>query len=510
MLDTQNSQSSTMRLPSRTGGGMESLWLASALAMSGLIALALVATNGSIVAGIALVILYSVVMLTIYRVEWGFFIFVFFVLFFDQHNVKYVMPFTSVANYFSNINLIPGMPRYMIISAMELHLLFVLFVWIVRVAAQQKYGFITLGLKVPALLWSSALLASTLHGIGTGADPIIVIWEIRALLYLGILYWWTPQIIRTKQHIIALVWILIIGITIKALQGAFFYASNGFSFGVWPEIIETYTNHEDPVFMVLLFMLLGMMLILRVKSKQKTALLALTLPLLVGFISAQRRATYASGIASTIGLIFLLPRQHLAAAMKALAVFLVFVTIYMAVFWNSYSRLGYVAQQLKSTLFDEAGVRGEKDIESTLYRKAENFNLAYTFRQAPAIGIGYGKAYERPLKPWGGDFPLSDYIPHNQIFWIFVKMGAVGGFCFWFLFNSFVIHGSIVFRRLRDPYLQAVCAMCVISVLNQMVVSYVDMQLTFSRNMVVLGVLMGVMLYLDRSSASTHGRTTDD
>jgi hypothetical protein len=494
----------------RTERMVQAVWLTAALVMSCMLAVALVASDGNIVVGAALVVLYCVVALTLYSVEWGFYILMFAILFFDQHNVRYVMPFTSSANYFANINLIPGMPRYMIVSLMELHLLFVLFVWMVRVAIGTGYTVQRIPLKIPAILAGAALALAIAHGAATGADPIIIMWEVRALVYLGILYCWTPQVIRTRSQLVTLVWVLIVGITIKALQGATFYALNGFSFGVWPAIIETYTNHEDPLFMILLFMLLTAFLALGVKSKQKTALFVLLMPLIVGFISGQRRATYASGMASMIGILVLLPKKNLITTLKFLAVFAVVFGIYAGAFWNSYSRLGYVAQQFKSTMTDEAGVRGSKDIESTLYRKAENFNLAVTFQRVPVEGIGFGKAYDRPLRPWGGDFPLSEYIPHNQIFWIFAKMGAIGGFFFWFFFNSLVVQGAIVFRRLEDPYLQAVCAMCVIAVINQMVVSYVDMQLTFSRNMLVLGTLMGLIQVLDRwTSPVLEMQTTD-
>lgn len=479
---------------------VHSLWLALSLVLSCLLAVTLIVTDGNVAAGAALVLVYAVLSLTLFRIEWGFYIVIFAVLFFDQHSVKYVMPFTGAANYFANINLIPGMPRYMIVSLMELHIAFVVLVWAVRAAVDPEYGFMPVPMKVPAMLGFASLLAASVHGLASGADPIVVVWEVRALLYLAILYWFTPQVIRTRSQLEVLVGVLIAGITIKAVQGAAYYAANGFSFGVWPAIIETFTNHEDPLFMVLLFILLGTFLVLGVKSRQKTALLAAFLPLVVGFIAGQRRATYASGMASAVGVLFLLPSGPLRAAVKFLALFLVLFSLYTAAFWNSYSRLGYVAQQFKSTVMDEPGVRGGKDVESTMYRKAENYNLAVTFRRAPFGGIGFGQAYDRPLRPWGGDFPLSEYIPHNQIFWIFVKSGAVGGFFFWFFFNALVAQGSIVFHRMDDPYLKAVSAMCVISVINQMVVSYVDMQLTFSRNMIVLGTLMGVIQILDRWS----------
>jgi O-antigen ligase len=93
---------------------------------------------------------------------------------------------------------------------------------------------------------------------------------------------------------------------------------------------------------------------------------------------------------------------------------------------------------------------------------------------------------------------LSDYLPHNQILWVFVKMGAIGGTLFWLFFNSFVFRGAMILTRLKDSYLKAVCAVCVVAIVNQFVVSYVDMQLAWYRNMVYLGLLMGLVPVLER------------
>ena len=47
--------------------------------------------------------------------------------------------------------------------------------------------------------------------------------------------------------------------------------------------------------------------------------------------------------------------------------------------------------------------------------------------------------------------------------------------------------------RLQDPYLKAVCVMAVAAVVNQMVTSYYDLQLTYYRNMIYLAALLGLL-----------------
>jgi len=482
----------------RTDRIMAGLWPALAFFASVIAAVILVVTDGNAVLAAAFVAVIVVVAVSVYRLDWGFFLLVFSVLLFDQHPIPGVKSITIDVSYFSNLNNFKGVDRSVILTPMEMHTILVLCVWIVTLAIRKTYGLVSIPKKGAAIAFFTVLAFGWVYGMATGGDPLVSFWEMRAMVYLCFFTWWTPQIVRTRAQLHMLVWVIIAGISAQAFQGTFRFASNGFSFGHWPNILETYTSHEDPVFMILLFFLLGGIVIYNVRDTQRKALLYLVPILVLGYIAAQRRATYASIMASGLVFFMLMPKMHKVRLSKALAVFGVLFGIYLAIFWNSYSRAGAIAQQFKATVTEEAGTRGQKDITSTLYRKSESFNLATTIRHAPVIGIGFGKAFERPLKPWGSVFPLSDFIPHNQIFWIFAKLGIVGGFCFWFMFNTYALQGTLVFYRLKDPYLKAVCAVCVIAIANQLVVSYVDMQLTFYRNMTILGVLMGTIQILDR------------
>ena len=462
---------------------------------------ALVFGEGSYFVGGALLALFLVVFVTLYRLDWGFNLFVFMVFFFDQYSYAAFRGFTADVGYFFNMNLITYLPKIdqAVMNPMELHLFFIFMVWLFLLAVRSSNMIHPVPLKYLALVFFSVIVGAIVYGLSRGGDLVVSIWETRAFFYFCIMIFLVPQIIQTRRQLVNLLWACIAGISFKAFQGGFRYAANGFSFGSWPNhIYETFTNHEDPVFFITLFMLLIGLLAFKSKSPQKKALLWLTFPLIIGFIAAQRRATYASFIATVIAFIIILPSEYRRKVGKFAFVGALLFGIYLAVFWNSYSRAAGVARQFRSTILDEPGVRGQKDVESTEYRKAENYNLAYTFKDFPLIGVGFGMPYERPLKPWGGVFPLSDYLPHNQILWVFVKTGLVGAFIFWFFFNSAVFYAGYVFVRLRDPYLKAICAVCVVAAINQFVVSFVDMQLAWYRNMIYLGILIALVPVLQR------------
>src|SRR5699024_4498575 len=138
--------------------------------------------------------------------------------------------------------------------------------------------------------------------------------------------------------------------------------------------------------------------------------------------------------------------------------------------WNSNSKWARPVQMVKSGLVSSKEDLSKEDYYSNLYRDYENYNLAYTFRGKPIVGTGFGIKYEQPLGLANISFPLRDYIPHNQIFWVIVKSGVVGFFLFWFFFNSFAFQGVYILRNLSSPYLKAVCMMIIVAIINQLTV----------------------------------------
>ncbi len=475
---------------------VKKLWYAMALTSASLaLAGILISTDGNLFVSGAFIGLLVIATMTLYRADWGFYMFVFMVLVFDLYEIPGFRSFTYDVNYFTNLNGIPYLPKFEqgVVTPMELQFVLIFFVWVLVAALRKNVHLTPVPLKFLAGLFFVSVIASIANGLSRGGDFIVALWGTRAFFYMGAMFLFVPQIIKTKEQLVTLIWFCIAGISFKAFQGAIRYASLGFSFGYWPNIYETLTNHEDPVFFITLFILLISLSLFGGNPGQKRALQWLLVPLLLGYVAAQRRATYASFMAAMIGVVVLLPSREKRIILRVLVVFSMVFGTYLAIFWNSYSRIGYVAQQFKSTVTDEQGVRGAKDVQSTMYRKIEDYNLSITFRSSPILGIGFGKAFDRVLKMWGSGFANGDFIAHNQILWLFVVMGAGGAFFFWLFFNAYVFKATCVFVNLSDPYLKAVCVVCIVSVINQFVVSYVDMQLTWYRNMVYLGVLMGIV-----------------
>ncbi|MBI2428663.1 MAG: O-antigen ligase family protein [Ignavibacteriales bacterium] len=456
--------------------------------------LILVLTYGNIFAAGAFVGMTVVVALTLYRVQWGFYLFVGFVLLFDQFDIPEFYPFTLKVSYFRNIKEIPYLPSLdaAVFNPLELHLLFILLVWFIVTGFKKRVHFNRIPLWGSALAFFLGLFFFVGYGLQRGGEFLVALWEVRALFYFAALYFLVPQIIQTKDDLRSLMWVCIIAIALKAFQGIARFVVLGFTLGGIP----TLTNHEDPLFMLTLIVFLFAMVLYNAQESQRFTLLLLLFPLMMGFFVAQRRAAYAAMAMSFVTLFVALSAKERLLLAKTGMIFIVIVGVYSAALWESESRFASPVRLIKTAVSDDKEAQGDR-YYSNLYREFEKYNLASTVKFSPVIGVGFGNKYFQPIPLANIPFPLRDYIPHNEILWLIVKTGAVGFFLFWFFLNCFACNASSVLTRLTDPYVKSVCVVAIAAVVGQITVSYYDLQLTYYRNMVYLGTLTGVVHSLE-------------
>ncbi len=448
-------------------------------------------SGGNVALVSAVIYLAFAFLLSVLRIDFSLYLLLFSVMVFDQFAIPGFESFTKNIGFFNNLKEISYVPFFDagVMNPFEIHLLFLCIALLLHISLRRDFELKPVAVWGAFLLFFSSLVFAFVHGIRGGGDFMVALWEVRALFYLCLMYVLVPQILDTKKQVTILFWVFIIGISFKALQGVVRFVDLGFTTGGYAVL----TNHEDPAFLVTLFVLLIGLLLFNIEGKQRKWLLLGLLPLLLGFYVAQRRASYASLLVCLTALIIFLPTLKRIKFLKWFLPVLTGVVIYGFVFWNNTGTLGRPVQMIKTGLVAPDKQTHYQDYHSNLYRDKENYNLARTVINNPVVGTGFGKKYDQPIALVNIRFPLRDYIPHNQIYWILVKMGAVGFFIFWFFFNSFVAKGTQVFTRLKDPYLKVITLVIVLAVINQMVVSFYDLQLTYYRNMIYLGTLMGLL-----------------
>jgi hypothetical protein len=478
------------------------------VAGSVVLSIILVATNGSVALGAAVLAVATVILLTVYRLDWGLFLCIGMALFFDQLDTP--TPFSGQITYkvgfFTNLKEISYLPwvNAGVMNPFELLTLLLLSVWLLWVAVKKNMKVNRPSVCFAAIAFFSWLVVSFVYGQRHGGLFLPALWEIRALFYLGLMYIFVPQIVQTKAQLQTLIWVCIIAISCKAFQGILRFIRLGFSFQGVPAL----TNHEDPLFFGTLFILFLGLVLFGGHAGQRRALSWLMFPLVVGFITAQRRAAYGAMVVSVLTFVVLLPKKERWVLMKIALPMVLVVGVYVALSWDSDGKFASPVRLVKSGFSTEEEVAGDR-YYSNLYRELEKYDLAVTVREAPWMGIGFGNRYSTPLPLVAIPFPLRDFIAHNAILWLLVKMGGIGFFLFCLFFDSFVFRGASLFARLRDPYLKAVCAVVLATIVGQIVVSYYDLQLNYYRNMIYLGALMGLLPTLEMVDKQSQVNSTD-
>jgi O-antigen ligase len=374
--------------------------------------------------------------------------------------------------------------------------LFVLFVVICHRLAKRKTFLAGGPLIVPFVLFLLCVAWGIIHGLTSGGDLKIVVVEVRPFWYLFESYLLAYNVITRKEHIKAFFWIIILAAGIKGLQGCYlvFVVLHG-SLAGHDEIMA----HEDSFFFAALLLLIVLFsLHYRYRAQLWAALIELPV-VVIALVANQRRADYVAlllGLAIAWLLIFWVKPKARKRLVIALIMTVVVGGAYVVAFANSSGTFGSPAHSIIA-VFDP-GKDDARDIASNLYRQIENYDLEYTTKQSPIYGYGFGKQFLTPV-------PLTDissddeyylFIPHNNIYWIWMRLGAIGYLVFWYLIAMLVIRGCLIVRRLRDPYLQMVGIYVIAVTFIEITVAFADYQLFFYRNVIYFGLLTGMLMKL--------------
>jgi hypothetical protein len=90
---------------------------------------------------------------------------------------------------------------------------------------------------------------------------------------------------------------------------------------------------------------------------------------------------------------------------------------------------------------------------------------------------------------------------HNAVLWLWLKAGPLGAFALWFLAARVLLLGTRWVVQLQDRWLRWVAAFPVVLFICQIVFSSVDLGLTYSRTMIVLGMVLGIGAFLAQAHA---------
>jgi hypothetical protein len=307
------------------------------------------------------------------------------------------------------------------------------------------------------------------------------------------------------KHVRNIIWITVIGTAIKGVQGVFIvYTYLGGQIEGHNEIMA----HEQSFFFVLVLLLLVMMLLHHFQRALFFAIIASLPCLLLALVANNRRADYVAlllGILVVWAMVILVKPASRRALVMVLAICLLFGGAYVLAFQKSSGALGQPARAVISVFNPSAS--DERDAASNAYRVIENYDLKSTEATSPLLGIGFGKPFQQPVAlPNVLELdPYYLYIPHNNVLWVWMRLGPLGFGALWYLFGSAIVTGCMIVRRLRNPQLQFFAIFTLAMVMMEVILAYGDYQFFFYRNMIYVGIALGVLMKLPAIERKTMG-----
>jgi hypothetical protein len=473
-----------------------------ALALATLCAGAIVAGGGDLVLAAPLAAAVVIVLVVAHPVV-GVYLLFGAALLFEQFPIAGVDTITAQSHVFQNVSAYTPLPIRLSIA--DLLLLLTAAGLVVRrlTVAHERLRLGPLGWGIAA--YAAAFVLSGVIGLARGGmDLEVGMNELRAPFELCAVYFVTANLVRERGQIGVLMWTFVAIVGLKALQGILNYqdAPGWSSYDA-----GAVTGHEDVVFFDAMVALAIVMAVLGVRTKLFWVLLALQPVILTALLLDQRRTGFvalgAVLLVVTILLIFASPKRGLllagVAGIAALS--------YIALFWDASGPLAEPVRAVRSVV-DQQSVSA-RDQSSSAWRQIENRNIAFTIGQLPLTGVGLGQKYLVHVQPPPlYDFIYWQYITHNALLWLWLKAGPIAALALWSVVARALLVGAAIFVKGRDRRVRWVAALPVALVVSQIVFSSVDLGLTYSRSMIVLGTVLGVLTYLaDRASPGARRAT---
>jgi hypothetical protein len=324
-------------------------------------------------------------------------------------------------------------------------------------------------------------------GLMHGGDMRVMFMELRPFTYLTAAYLIAMMFLTNRAAVHALLWVIVGAAAIKSSQGIMLF----FQVRHMVPRPEAVLGHEEALFFGIFVFMTAAMWLYEVRGRLRTAATCIVPLVIVADLANSRRAAWLvlGGGLLVLGIVAAkaLPHRRLMLT-RAAAVICVVLAVYMPAFWNKSGGLAQPARAVRSAI-----APSERDASSDLYRIQEDENLKVNIQEGGMLGRGFGVRidYPLPIADISDMDPLIDYIPHNGVLYILMRMGAVGGIAVWTLIGVAII-GAIRLARSPDRGVAFIGAGIASGLVAYSMEAEIDQGFFFYRIAIVIGTLYGL------------------
>ncbi len=366
-------------------------------------------------------------------------------------------------------------------------------------------------LLIPIGVYLLFVLMGWVNGILTGGDFKISLQEVRPQFYFGLAYLLAVNIVRERRDISVLLWITAACIGVKAvlLTARRYLTLHGL-----PIPDQGVGAHEEAFMMDAFLLLLLSLSLCRVLPRLRRLMWAFLPFVFLADLALNRRAATAAMVIA-VPIVLMAAYQALPDRRRGIVVLgvvlAVSLSVYYPLFKNSDSAFAQPARAIKSNFQPDA-----RDASSNASRDNENVDLMATIRSAPLQGYGYGRPF---LQIISMDtiiklYDLEPFIPHNQILWIWERVGSFGFLAFWMMISAIIIFAGRTIRAPgADGLTKAVGMFALLMTVMLVIFGLLDVQLSNFRDVLFAGIWAGTLgamsLMKDSASGQSAGREAE-
>ena len=349
-------------------------------------------------------------------------------------------------------------------------------------------------------LFLSIVLVYLVYGLTHGGHYKIAIWEIRPWFYLGIMYILVSQLMTTQRSVRTVLWIFVIGSPIKALYGITIWWSVR---NIRPRP-ESMLAHEESFFFGLYLMLVLALWLFGIRGRLRTVATALAPIVLLGDMMNSRRTAWAIlgyGVLPLLVISYSQLRHRRKVLLRVMLVGLVLAPVYIPLYWNKDGTIAQPARAIRSQINPSS-----RDEDSDQYRAIENENLQFNIKSSRDIGEGFGVPinYVYALTNLAPIDPSIAFIPHDGIYYIWMRTGFLGEVLFWIFISTALIRCCRL-AKVANREAAMLGALAASAVVSYVTMGYLDMGFFWFRLAFVMGIFLGMVeaqLYVHRSRSA--------
>jgi O-antigen ligase len=357
------------------------------------------------------------------------------------------------------------------ISPFEVVLITTLGAFFVRRLGDPTWRFKRGNVFTPLAVFTGFVVAGLFYGVFVmGGDTRAAVFEVRPLLYLPLIYILVTNLFETRVQYQRLLLLAFVAVSVQSVFALSYYR---YLSETEKEALESLSEHSATIHMNAMFMFLLGLWLLRGRRWVLATVLVLTPTVFWAYLLSQRRAAMVALFLGIALLTVIVYHRRRRAFWWFTPTALVLGGIFVAGTWNAQGALGLPSTAVKSVI--APGQLSEKDQRSDLYRQVEAYDLWFTVRQKPLTGVGFGQKFYVPVKlPDISFFEFWQYLPHNAVLWIWLKVGFFGLVVLMYLFARSIQLGTRAALRVSPPDATATVTVGVLYLAMFLIYAFVD------------------------------------